>query len=93
MFVLPRSELSAYRKHRQSIFHWNKLAAAQGPDDKASCLAQVFQAQAVDLIRQLPLPNDLTRQIVAWTSERFVAWALLAASPILLIIGSLVKGI
>ena len=52
-----------------------------------------FQAQAVDLIRQLPLPNDLTRQIVAWTSERFVAWALLAASPILLIIGSLVKGI
>ncbi len=52
-----------------------------------------FQAQAVDLIRQLPLPNDLTRQIVSWASERFVAWALLAASPILLIVGSLVKGI
>jgi hypothetical protein len=52
-----------------------------------------FQAQAVDLIRQLPLPNDLTRQIVSYAGERFVAWALLAASPILLIIGSLVKGI
>ena len=52
-----------------------------------------FQAQAVELLRSLPLPNDLTRQLVAWSSERFVAWALLAASPILLIIGSLVKGI
>jgi hypothetical protein len=57
-------------------------------------LALAFlQAQAVDLIRQLPLPNDVTRQVVQWASERFVAWALLAASPILLIIGSLVKGI
>ena len=52
-----------------------------------------FQAQAVELLRSLPLPNDLTRQLVAWSSEQFVAWALLAASPILLIIGSLVKGI
>jgi hypothetical protein len=52
-----------------------------------------FQAQAVELLRNLPLPNDLTRQLVAWSTERFVAWALLAASPILLIIGSLVKGI
>ena len=52
-----------------------------------------FQAQAIDLLRLLPLPSDLTRQLVAWGSERFVAWALLAASPILLIIGSLVKGI
>ena len=52
-----------------------------------------FQAQAVDLLRSLPLPNDLTRQLVGWSTERFVAWALLAASPILLIIGSLVKGI
>jgi hypothetical protein len=52
-----------------------------------------FQAQAIDLLRSLPLPNDLTRQIAAYATERFVAWALLAASPILLIIGSLVKGI
>ena len=52
-----------------------------------------FQAQAVELLRSLPLPVDLTRQLVAWSSERYVAWALLAASPILLIIGSLVKGI
>jgi hypothetical protein len=52
-----------------------------------------FQAQAIDLVLSLPLPNDLARQVVAWGSERFVAWALLAASPIVLIIGSLVKGI
>ena len=52
-----------------------------------------FQAQAVDLVRQLPLPNDLTKLAVSWANERFVAWALLAASPILLIVGSLVKGI
>ena len=52
-----------------------------------------FQAQAVDLIRQLPLPNDITKLAVSWATERFVAWALLAASPILLIVGSLVKGI
>ena len=52
-----------------------------------------FQAQAVDLVRQLPLPNDLTKLAVSWATERFVAWALLAASPILLIVGSLVKGI
>ena len=52
-----------------------------------------FQAQAVDLVRQLPLPNDITKLAVSWATERFVAWALLAASPILLIVGSLVKGI
>ena len=57
-------------------------------------LALAFlQAQAIDLLRSLPLPNDLTRELVRWATERFVAWALLAASPILLIIGSLVKGI
>jgi hypothetical protein len=52
-----------------------------------------YQGQAVEIVRGLPLGGDLTRQIVAWMAERFVAWALLAASPILLIIGALVKGI
>ena len=53
-----------------------------------------YQAQAIEFVRGLgALPNDLQRQIVAWMSERFVAWGLLAVSPLLLIVGSLVKGL
>ncbi len=52
-----------------------------------------FQAQAIDLVRQIGLPNDLQRQAVQLMQERVAAWAALAASPVLLIIGSLVKGI
>lgn len=53
-----------------------------------------FQAQAIDFVRGLgALPNDLQRQIVGWMAERFVAWGLLAAAPLLLIVGSLVKGL
>ena len=52
-----------------------------------------YQGQVAELVRGLPLGADLTRQVVGWIAERFVAWAMLAASPVLLIIGSLVKGI
>ena len=52
-----------------------------------------FQAQAIDLVRGIGLPNDLQRQIVQLMQERLAAFAALAASPILLIVGSLVKGI
>ena len=52
-----------------------------------------YSGQVVELVRNLPLGADLTRQIVALIAERFVAWGFLAASPVLLIIGSLVKGI
>jgi hypothetical protein len=52
-----------------------------------------FNAQAVDLLRSVGLPNDLQRQLVTLVGERYIAYALMAASPILLIIGSLVKGI
>jgi hypothetical protein len=55
-------------------------------------LALVFyQAQAIDLLRNVGLPADLQRQLVAWMEYRTVAWAALAASPILLIVGSLVR--
>lgn len=52
-----------------------------------------YQGTAVEFVRGLPLPADITRQIVSLMVERFVAWALMAASPILLIVGSLVRGI
>jgi hypothetical protein len=52
-----------------------------------------FNAQAVDLLRSVGLPSELQRQLVSLLAERYIAYALLAASPILLIVGSLVKGI
>jgi hypothetical protein len=53
-----------------------------------------YQAQAIDLIRSTGvLPNDLQRTVVQLVGERFVAYGFLAAAPILLIVGSLVKGI
>ena len=53
-----------------------------------------YQAQAIEFVRGLgALPNDLQRQIVGWMGERFVAWGLLAAAPLLLIVGSLVRGL
>ena len=51
------------------------------------------QGSAADLIRQLPLGGDMTRQILDLIAQKTVAYLCLAASPILLIIGSLVKGI
>jgi hypothetical protein len=55
-------------------------------------LALVFyQAQTIDLLRNVGLPPDIQRQLVAWMEDRTVAWVALAASPILLIVGSLVR--
>jgi hypothetical protein len=51
------------------------------------------QGQTIDLVRQLPLPNDVTRQIVSLMGEQIGAWAALAAAPILLIIGSILPNI
>ncbi len=55
--------------------------------------AVFFQGQTIDLVRQLPLPNDVTRQIVSLMGEQIAAWAALAAAPILLIVGSLLPNI
>jgi hypothetical protein len=48
---------------------------------------------AADLIRQLPLPTDLEGQIVSLIGERIIAYLALAASPALLIAGSLLPGL
>ena len=53
-----------------------------------------FQGQTVELVRGIGfLPNDLQRQIVDLMMQKMVAYAALAASPILLIIGSLLPNI
>ena len=46
-----------------------------------------------DLLRGLNLPRDIQRTVVDLAADRLVAYALLLASPVLLIIGSLVRGI
>ena len=51
-----------------------------------------FQAEAIDLVKGL-VSGDIQRQLVGWMTEKVVAWALLAAAPILLIVGSLLPGI
>ena len=52
-----------------------------------------FQGQTIELVRGLPLPNDIVRQVVSLMQEQIVAWAALAAAPILLIVGSLLPNI
>ena len=49
--------------------------------------------QLEDLVRQVGLPADIQRTLVSWIADRVVAWAALAASPILLMVGSLVRGL
>jgi hypothetical protein len=57
-------------------------------------LALVFyQGPAIDLVRAIGLPADVQRQVVSWMGEQIVAWAALAASPLLLIVGSLLPNI
>lgn len=57
-------------------------------------LALIFyQGPAIDLVRGLGLPDDLLSQVVSMMGEQVAAWAALAASPILLIIGSLVRDV
>ncbi len=52
-----------------------------------------FQGQTIELVRALPLPNDVTRQVAQLMQDQIAAWAALAAAPILLIIGSLLPNI
>lgn len=56
-------------------------------------LVALPSSQIDELLRQLPLGNDLTRQLMEWGSERATAWVLLIVSPVLLIVGSLVRGL
>jgi hypothetical protein len=56
-------------------------------------LALVYlQPDVVRLVRQLPLGGD-GGQILDWVRNKTVAYLFLAASPLLLIVGSLFKGI
>jgi hypothetical protein len=48
-----------------------------------------YEAQTLDFVRAAGLPIDVQRQLIAWMEDRTFAWGALAASPILLIIGSL----
>jgi cytochrome c oxidase assembly factor CtaG len=52
-----------------------------------------FEAETASFVRQLPLGADLTRQMFEWVHDRTVAYVCLAASPILLILGSLFRGL
>lgn len=52
-----------------------------------------FQGQTIELVRGLPLPDDIVRQVVSLMQEKIAAFAALAAAPILLIIGSLLPNI
>lgn len=58
-------------------------------------LALVFMpaGEIGDLLRGLNLPRDIQRTLVDLAADRVVAHALLLASPVLLLIGSLVRGI
>ena len=48
-----------------------------------------FEAQTLDFVRAAGLPIDIQRQVISWMEDRTFAWGALAASPILLTLGSL----
>ncbi len=48
-----------------------------------------FEAQTIDFVRAAGLPLDIQRQLISWMEDRTFAWGALAASPILLTLGSL----
>jgi hypothetical protein len=52
-----------------------------------------YDTQSVNFVQGLSLPNDIQRQVVGWMQDKTIAWGVLALSPVLLIIGSLVKWI
>jgi len=56
-------------------------------------LIYVPTADAADLVRKVGLPNDIQRQVIDLMAERVVAYLCLAASSLLLIAGSLLKGL
>jgi hypothetical protein len=51
------------------------------------------QAQIVDLLRDVGLPADIERIAVSLVGEQLFAYACLAAAPLLLVAGSLLKGL
>lgn len=52
-----------------------------------------YQGPTIDLVRQLPIPREFSRDIISFMAEPIAAWAALAAAPTLLIIGSLLPKI
>jgi hypothetical protein len=57
-------------------------------------LGLVFaNAEVANVIKNLPLGTDVTRQLLDLATQRTVAYLALAASPLLLIAGSLFKGL
>ena len=46
-----------------------------------------------DVVRSLPLPTDVEGQLIRLVLDRQVAYASLLASPMLLVVGSLLPGI
>jgi hypothetical protein len=52
--------------------------------------------QIADLIRSiadLGLPSGIENDLLRLAAERLIAWGFLAAAPLLLVVGSLVKGL
>jgi len=57
-------------------------------------LGLVFaNAEVAQAIKSLPLDKDMQRQLLDLATQRTIAYLCLAASPLLLIAGSLVKGL
>ena len=57
-------------------------------------LALVYaDAEVAQAIKNLPLGADVTRQLLDLATQRTAAYLCLAASPLLLIAGSLLKGL
>jgi hypothetical protein len=57
-------------------------------------LGLVFaNAEVANVIKGLPLGNDMTRQLLDLAAQRTIAYLALAAAPLLLIAGSLFKGL
>ena len=57
-------------------------------------LGLVFaNADVAQAIKSLPLDKDMQRQLLDLAAQRTIAYLCLAASPLLLIAGSLLKGL
>jgi hypothetical protein len=57
-------------------------------------LGLVFaNAEVAQAIKSLPIGNDAQRQLLDLAAQRTIAYLCLAASPLLLIAGSLLKGL
>jgi hypothetical protein len=57
-------------------------------------LGLVFaNAEVAQAIKSLPLDKDMQRQLLDLATQRTIAYLCLAASPLLLVAGSLLKGL